>query len=75
MKLFGWGDAAPGLPPDRLRPEQLAIGAQCLLAASGVPLASDCCAYEPTQRLLAVSALAAGLCTARQRRRAQEARR
>ena len=51
MKLFGWGGDAGQLPHDRLRPEHLAADAQ---AVSGLPLDADCCAYEPTQRLLAV---------------------
>ncbi|KAI8474766.1 MAG: hypothetical protein J3K34DRAFT_490656 [Monoraphidium minutum] len=55
MKLFGWSGDATQLPPDRLRVQQLARGAACLQATSGIPLASDCCAYEPIQRLLAVS--------------------
>ncbi|GBF96648.1 hypothetical protein Rsub_09281 [Raphidocelis subcapitata] len=56
MKLFNWAvDASQPLPPDRLRVWQLARGGAALHAASGVPASADCCAYEPTQRLLAVS--------------------
>jgi hypothetical protein len=55
MKLFNWAvDASQPLPPDRLRAWQLARGGAALHATSGVPSSADCCAYEPTQRLLAV---------------------
>jgi hypothetical protein len=59
------GGAAAPLPPDRLRVAALARGAACLQAAAGVPAAADACAYETTQRLLAVrgaAAAAAGPC-------------
>ncbi|GBF90962.1 hypothetical protein Rsub_03817 [Raphidocelis subcapitata] len=55
LSCLGGGSGAP-LPPDRLRIEHLASGAGALQAASGLPAACDALAYEPTQRLLAVSA-------------------
>jgi len=58
MKLFGWlgGESSSALPPDRLGIAQLANGADCLQAVSGMLSTADSCTYEPTQRLLAVRA-------------------
>lgn len=53
-RVLGGGEE---LPPDALRLQQLAHGPQCLHADAGLPCAVDACAYEPTQRLLAVSKL------------------
>ncbi|KAF8064591.1 hypothetical protein HT031_003392 [Scenedesmus sp. PABB004] len=53
LRLLGIADEA--LPPDRLRVQQLAQGRAVFQAQAGVPEAADALAYEPTQRLLAVS--------------------
>lgn len=57
MGLLGlFGSPAPRPPADRLRIAQLADGRALLQATSGAPPGADALAYEPTQRLLAVSA-------------------
>jgi hypothetical protein len=64
MGLFSWlggGSGGAALPPDRLRIEHLASGTATLQAATGLPAACDALAYEPTQRLLAVSRLQAAV--------------
>ncbi len=43
------------LPPDRLQASHLATSSGCVQAQSGIPSTADCCAYEPIQRLFAVS--------------------
>jgi hypothetical protein len=45
------------LPEDRLKPKDLTPLAECLQAQSGIPATADACAYDPIQRLLAVSVL------------------
>jgi hypothetical protein len=49
--------AVGGLPQDRLQPKDLTPLAECLQAQSGLPATADACAYDPIQRLLAVSVL------------------
>eukprot|EP00877_Chromochloris_zofingiensis_P001873 jgi/Chrzof1/11687/Cz06g05130.t1 len=57
MKFFQFkgSDSAQNLPADRIQRKDLASGTACLQSQSGIPYTADCCAYEPIQRLLAVS--------------------
>jgi hypothetical protein len=49
-------DPATLLPKDRLGSKDLAAGKDVQQAQSGIPATAELCAYEPIQRLLAVSA-------------------
>ncbi len=57
LRLFNLACEDTPLPKDRLQVENLVSGKALLQAQSGIPFSSDSLAYEPVQRLLAVSRL------------------
>lgn len=57
---FGWGSKGPSTKriagqEDALQQDDLVNSGEGLQCEAGVPYASDSCAYEPIQKLLAVS--------------------
>ncbi len=61
-KLFKSSDAKEAASSaDKLSPDHLRDEGECLLLSSGIPVTADSCAYDPAQKLLAVS-ISALLC-------------
>lgn len=64
LKWFGVPSGDKPLPPDKLQVQHLVAGRQVFTAESGVPSTADSLAYDPVQRLLAVSFIAESTDTA-----------